>query len=1627
MAKKIIVRLWKGGVNQTLVANSQIITIDGLGSGPISASDFADNKLSGQVNTSSQRGAFYKELRSPTWILTPVKYQVEAGADIVLNWAVNIANTTSVLKWYAVNVDSKILYTGDGLTAKYSPGAIPSNGLTGTFRVSTSPISVDREVQITLWNGEFNIATQLARSAPIKIIAKKLQVELPATVAFKIPIPLIIKGYPNEFVTYTGAGAAEGITGNVTLDSTGSMNISDIRGGRSSLPGTYRYTFDGNITADSVAKAVTITAEGYFLLSFASEPPNTVEAGQALTVTLRGAPNERIHYNHPEIVPSSAFNNVSSPTILGSNQTAPIQILTPSQSNTLAVNSLATFVFNGNVSVNRLTYNVLVASLKRLTVSGVGSVAQNTPYSVVVTSKLNDVINWSLQKPSVDHAYLDYYPNVRAAWEDAKSSNSNLDINKWVEDYHRDTGQKLGYSFPSVIERDFNTPLTGVIANLTDIGNDDGRATVQITTGLLGRQSPYKFVFQSLKLGTQQEHSVTVTKQFVMKVEGPSVVEANKPIPITIYSMGGDDTIKVFGSNLPTTGKLLPGASRSGVLNIDLGTLVNSPLSPQDYIFNFDSSRPDVINAGGTLYTDYSLKVISAQNLRVIGADFVLPNQTYSIVIRSSENDQIIITRERISIGTDSKNHAYFSLYPDVEQLFKLQTEISSATTFVAKHYGEIGNIEGRLSPEDAIKYLDNLPPSSITAGPLKKPNSGSEYGEETVTIGNYRYPFKQPIVLQLRGRQEQITHDFEVRFGDNLQVWGPQTSQIDSVAISIRGQKNEIVTVFKVTKGNNGISVPVTNTDGTRQSRRFVLGNDGFLTQDLIGDAILPLTPGSENRYYFFGDKSNGSAELAIQGAALTIQVGTALLYQGEFGTESQLQDMQGSSTLPTGSIWVMFKMLGGGGGGGGTDLDLLNSSDVPVLARNTLYNNPVDQAIAQVSPGHWTLGWLNLFGIWNQNLQSSDFDRSYEFTVTAGDYRIRFMCDNGGRVLIDGNVVPGLVTDGVDLTAPGTKIIGVETNINLTAGKHTIRLIGKNVVGPGSLGCIIQNSAGDFFFRTDVLPTQTANGRPGGRGGSAAALRGIVKITSSTTKKLLGAIGRGGGGGANSSNSAGGGQGGSGFSLPYSFLSQGRGGNGGAAGGIGTSGGGGGGGGSTLLAIRLTNNVEIPIAAAGGGGGGGGASRYHSTNLPLTQDANHGYGETPTAGSSLAPVYKEIYPQLDGTFKANAATGGNKLGPVELKSMGEDGRTPTGDGGGGGGSGQGYISSPDARATAGAKFGVAGGEPGQDQSKDGGGGTSGTALINADLIWGAKEYLAGKVGTTSPNDYIGHKNFYGHGGTDRGGNGRNGAISVYWTNSIAPPTDWGLLPEFPPVALEGINPTPSIISAPTINVTIDLPSAFSLNGYSGTDQPYKNVYINISSEGNMSWGKEGAPSNNFIWCKLNNKAAGIEFASAYTLRFTPLSGTFNYPAIPASPGGSRPSSNYISSTSPSMTFQNWGPYTRPDGSIGGGTYVSVPYLPVGQSATVSYNAQASAAQPARSVQGHPWRGSLNIENQLLTQSVEKRFSGLVTYSFYALGAPNTIYYPSYNGSAKLEILNADNVVVKSVTFTVIGKIYPT
>jgi len=932
MAKKIVVKLWKDGVGRSLVATSQVITLDGLGSGPVIAGDFADNTLQGTVNTSAQRGGFYKELKSPVWALNPLKTQVTAGNNIVLNWSTRPADITPAINWYAVNTGQQIIYTGSGLVSNKSTTPLLISGEGGTFNVATSPVDVNREVEITIWNGEFGISNLLARSGPIRIIAKELQASFPqAAYPFRTAIPLNISGYPNELVTYEGFGSAytKGIKGNITLDSAGNFYVPDIRGGLDAPPGPYSYTFDGNITAKSVTTTVVVTTEGFYALQFTTQVPEIITIGDSLVLGVSGAPYERITYTGPTVgtFDLNAGGAASTPNLVGGQ--------------TLIANKQYTWRFNGNISINPLSLVVNTIAGKELNATGSSPIAQATAYSVTVTGKANDNITYTDVKANIPVLYFDYYPEAEAIWVTAGSP---TDTASWISNYHTTTGSGLGFLSPTALAAEAGKNYTGSFT-LGDIGGDNGSNTFQVvgSSGLLGRRTPYKFRFYSAQLNQTKEVSVTVNRIFTMRVVGPASVEAGKPIPITVFSVAGDNTVKLTGPNLPVGGYTLDAFNSSGQYSFNLQTpILTSALAAGSYTFNFDSARTDVINAGNAANTPYAITVTQVTPIQAVhtalsgfGPDEVPPNTTYQLTLRSSVGD--VITIQKNFPASWAATNAYFDIYPDVKALYDRQAsyprpdEVVYATT----HYESIGRIENRVSPEAAITYRNNLDPiNPLTFGPLVKPNGSVDYGEVIANIGSYRYALASPIILKITGKGGEISKTFRVKLSADLTVNLPASAPIDDVTISIRGAARDEITCIKIqsaTAGGDGIPRPIV----PRQERIFLLGPDGIFVGDFLtgtenaSGTLSDLDQGAVNTYYFFSKNTGATTQAAIRGASLVVQSGVAMLYSTSASNRGSFSAPELMVELPNQAVWLMYALVGGGGGAGGTETVVTGTSN--------------------------------------------------------------------------------------------------------------------------------------------------------------------------------------------------------------------------------------------------------------------------------------------------------------------------------------------------------------------------------------------------------------------------------------------------------------------------------------------------------------------------------------------------------------------------------------------------------------------------------------------------------------------------------------------------------------------------
>jgi len=206
-----------------------------------------------------------------------------------------------------------------------------------------------------------------------------------------------------------------------------------------------------------------------------------------------------------------------------------------------------------------------------------------------------------------------------------------------------------------------------------------------------------------------------------------------------------------------------------------------------------------------------------------------------------------------------------------------------------------------------------------------------------------------------------------------------------------------------------------------------------------------------------------------------------------------------------------VIDVAVGGGGGAGATTPSIGGSpggSAGASYAANTGFDTRSAVAAPPVFPysNSAYVGFLNQYGVWaNPGGNGRDFDRSYaiNFPVT-GTYTFTASCDNFGTVFLD---------DVAILDIGGYRAT-YATTITVPAGTRTVRLVGVNTGGPGSIALTINGGIAYSGGRGGRAGFSGWSGGGGGGGGATVLLKNDAII----------AVAGGGGGGGGGGNASGG-----------------------------------------------------------------------------------------------------------------------------------------------------------------------------------------------------------------------------------------------------------------------------------------------------------------------------------------------------------------------------------------------------------------------------------------------------------------------------------------------------------------------
>jgi len=268
--------------------------------------------------------------------------------------------------------------------------------------------------------------------------------------------------------------------------------------------------------------------------------------------------------------------------------------------------------------------------------------------------------------------------------------------------------------------------------------------------------------------------------------------------------------------------------------------------------------------------------------------------------------------------------------------------------------------------------------------------------------------------------------------------------------------------------------------------------------------------------------------------------------------------------------------------GGTAGASYDLQFSFDTRTAAANP--------GVVPSTNSKYT-SFLNTYGVWVSPTSARNFDRSYvvNFPVT-GEYTFTGSVDNYGSIYVDDVLILEMPGESRLLIGGDAYRNTFSVNWPVEVGEHTVRIVGVNTGGPGSIALTIGGGGSYSGGRGGNAGRSGASGAGGGGGGATVIFKNGVRL----------AVAGGGGGG-------------------------GGGGNRGAARGQNAPG-------TTGQAADGVNNGQNGQNKSGdGGGGGGGGGGLNGGNGGLAVVGDQG-GLAGTGGSSSSPAENPSGPNAGG-----------------------------------------------------------------------------------------------------------------------------------------------------------------------------------------------------------------------------------------------------------------------------------------------------------------------------------------------------------------------------------------------------------
>ena len=591
MAKQFIVRLKSGG---KILANSQIITVKGLGEGAISAKDFTDGSLRGTLTTKDGVGTISKVIAGSGWDLDVNNTRVQGGSTIKLNWTAQ-NNSASLISWFAVFPGTTDIFSGLSLDNVGSINNLVINGNSGSFEIDTDTVGREEKIEILLYNGSLSDGLPLARSDTITILPIDFTAKLTNTVISEgQPVLVEVRGAPFENVTFRGE-----TNGSFVLDKSG-FYTGSITPLVSLSSGRYKWVLDGDKTNNVVTLDLTVRGTSFIVAQLAQ---SIVANGSPIAVSVTGVAGDTVTVTRND---NAQPSRIKIPDSAGSSTATAVVDDIRRGVNTPA--GTYTYTFDGEVTQGLANVTVEVRNYTLAVTPPTSSVTAGRPISVLVSGAPNEIITITRYPGMLSTAQLDASGSRSLdltggitldpgeyTWTFDGSATANTPTH--VSVVGQSTQLRANYNGPTGVRR--GQPIVVSVSGadgelVTFTGNTSGSLTlngfglgaIDVTQSTSMAIASHTWTFTGDKSSGTPIITANVIAQSNLYVTGNTTFVEQDPINLSVFGANFEIITARVANKLPITFAL----DVTGTKTADISPM-NFPASNYNYTVNFSGSN----------------------------------------------------------------------------------------------------------------------------------------------------------------------------------------------------------------------------------------------------------------------------------------------------------------------------------------------------------------------------------------------------------------------------------------------------------------------------------------------------------------------------------------------------------------------------------------------------------------------------------------------------------------------------------------------------------------------------------------------------------------------------------------------------------------------------------------------------------------------------------------------------------------------------------------------------------------------------------------------------------------------------------------------------------------------------